>query len=203
MKTSFPPISDNLEKSATYKSQLERFKLAREQGFYFEGIFILFAMMEDRLSSFLFYAGMSNCNRDKVTTNPKVRPQLNAIFLKGDWQKNALKGISYKIDLIQHLLAWSRSYIFADPSNDYQDMLAKQISQTYKADEMITTLGEIKNWCKSRNELVHALLNKNLVNQAGRLQLLVEVGYAYTRQLDKFVRSFKNHNTIRKQFNIQ
>lgn len=203
MNTNFERVTNNQEKFITYKAQMERFKLARDQGFLFEAIFILYAVMEDRLSSFLFHAGVSNCNRDKITTNKKVRPQLDEIFTHEDKNLFTVRKISNKIDLIQSLLTWAGTYGFDDSSTDFKDILAKQVNQTPKAAEMISILGEIQNWCRSRNELVHALLNRKVENQEARLQLLTDDGYTYCRKLNNFVRSFKKGNTIRKQFNIQ
>ena len=47
---SFPSVSTNQEKYLSYKAQMARLKKARAEGFYLEAIFILYAMLEDRLS---------------------------------------------------------------------------------------------------------------------------------------------------------
>lgn len=206
MASKFTRISNNLEKSSAYKAQMDKFKQARAQGFYFEGIFILYAMLEDRLSSFLFHAGVINSSRDKITTNKIVKPCLDEILsgLNNKNQKIAI--ISNKILITQAILKWSKgpmTFPNDEISKDYRSMLYRQIHKSAGMDEMLLTLNKIQEWCRTRNELVHALLNKNPNHQEESLHLLIEEGYALTRKFDNFVHSFKVRNTIRKQFNIQ
>lgn len=205
MNANLEQVSNNSEKSITYKTQMQRFKLAREQGFLFEAIFILYAMLEDRLSSFLYHAGLTNCNRDKITTNQQVRPQINEILLSEPKEPINFSRISHKIKIIQRIFSWSANYIYDNLSSDYKDLLTKQIIQSNKSGEIPELLVNILDWTKSRNELVHALMNKKVENQTERLQQLIADGYGYCRTLDAFVKSFSNHSTnlIRKQFNIQ
>ena len=47
MSQNFQRISNNQEKGKAYKHQIERFNLAKEGGFYFECIFILYVLMEE------------------------------------------------------------------------------------------------------------------------------------------------------------
>jgi hypothetical protein len=68
---------------------------------------------------------------------------------------------------------------------------------------MIDTLTRIEEWCASRNELVHALMNKKVDNQDALLQAMVEDGEVCNRSLQNFVKSFKVRNSLRKKFNIQ
>lgn len=106
--------------------------------------------------------------------------------------------------LIKKMIAWSDGYTPVDKSRDYLDILCRQIHCTAHKDKVIGTLEGVENWCKSRNQLVHALLNKKVENQEEILITLVESGLQYCRDLDTFVSSFKKgRNTIRKQFNIQ
>lgn len=203
MANTFQLVENNQEKYETYKSQMEQFNFAREQGFHFESLFILYAMMEDRLSSFLYYAGVINSKRDKLTKNKKVKPYIEeALAPLGD-RKYRIRSISNKILIIQHLISDSQTYTPNKSPTSYQDHLCSQIHKTKNWDIMNESLNAIQNWSKSRNELVHALLSRNVANQEEKLILLIEDGYRFCRQLDNFVRSFKKENTIRKQFNIQ
>ena len=52
-------VEDNKEKQQTYSKQLGRYKLAIRNEFYFEAMLIVYAMLEDRLLSFLYYFQMS------------------------------------------------------------------------------------------------------------------------------------------------
>ena len=203
MTPAFPHVTNNIEKYETYKSQMERLNLAKEKGFNFEGIFILYAMLEDRLLSFLYHAGVVNGSRDKLTKNKTVRPYLEeALASLGD-KKYRIKSIGNKILIIQHLISHSQTYTPNKPPLNFHDHLCTQIHKTKNWDNMNELLKTIQDWCKSRNELVHALLSKSVSNQEEKLVFLIGEGYRSCRQLDNFVRSFKRGNTIRKYFNIQ
>lgn len=203
MKPNYPPVSSNQEKYDTYHAQMDRLKLARDQGFFLEAIFILYAMLEDRLSSFLYHAGVTNNTLGKIATNKLVKPHLDVIFALPENKKYQLRHISVKIHLLKAVLDWSMSYTAAESSTTYPDVLYRQLSRTAGKNEMISVLEKMNDWCARRNELVHALLNKKLENQEDLLRSLVDEGYALCRKLDNFVRSFKVRNAIRKQFNIQ
>ncbi|HPA34352.1 MAG TPA: hypothetical protein PLF72_13400 [Anaerolineaceae bacterium] len=199
-----PSIANNMEKSQAYKEQLSRYKNAVRHGFYFEGIFILYAMLEDRLSAFLYYAGVINNNRDKLTTNMMVKPQLDKILGYQDKKNRDTKNISTKIKLMQCIIDWSRLYEPEDPfTENYANILYKQIVRTAGLDRIQQTLSNIQGWCKARNELVHALLTKNPANLHETLVRLSDNGYTEYRNLNNFIKSFKTRNTIRTQFNIQ
>ncbi len=203
MAPKIAPVTSNMEKKTAYQIQMERFKRARAGGFHLEAIFILYALMEDRLSAFLFHAGVTNATRQKITRNGKVRPLLNSTLTVLNAKQPSICNVSAKIKLIKELLEWSTDYTVNEPMLNYLDYLCKQINRTTGRDQIIDTLIRIEGWCASRNELVHALLNKKVDNQEEMLQALVAEGEACNRQLQNFVKSFKVRNTLRKTFNIQ
>ena len=48
-------VNNNKEKYEGYTMFMDKYKLAIKNEFYFESIFISYAMLEDRLKSFLFH----------------------------------------------------------------------------------------------------------------------------------------------------
>jgi hypothetical protein len=186
-----------------YQKQMERYKRAKSGGFHLEAIFILYALIEDRLSAFLFHAGISNASREKITKNGKVRPHFNSILKVVNAKQPGIRNVSAKIKLIKELLTWSTEYSINEPALTYLDALCKQINRTKGKEEMTDILTRIEEWCACRNELVHALLNKKVENQEETLQALVQEGEDCNRSLQNFVKSFKNRNTLRRTFNIQ
>lgn len=196
-------ITSNTEKQTAYQKHMERFKRAKAGGFHLEAIFILYPLIEDRLSSFLFHAGISNASREKITKNGKVRPHLNSTLTVLNAKQPSIRNVSARIKLSKELLAWSAGYPTNEPAPTYLDALSKQINRTKGKDEMTVTLTRIEEWCACRNELVHALLNKKVENQEEVLQALVLEGEDCNRILQNFVKSFKVRNTLRKTFKIQ
>jgi hypothetical protein len=199
----FPVVADKMKKSLAYQTQWKRYKLAVSNGFYLEGIFILYAMMEDRLLSFLYIAGVVDYSPAQIIANEGVGPHLQVIFDTTDLQKIRWRNISDKIKLVRQMVIWSGTYIPDRTSPNFADVLSNKLNNTKGIDEIIPTLIQIQSWCKSRNELVHDLLNKNPEDQVDSLRALTEEGFRYLRKLSKFIRNFKYRNTIRKQFYIQ
>ena len=51
------PVSNNTDKQRTYKENCAKYKKAIQGEFYFEAMLISYAMLEDRLRSFLYHIG--------------------------------------------------------------------------------------------------------------------------------------------------
>lgn len=129
--------------------------------------------------------------------------QLKGTITNFNAKQSGIRTASAKIKLIKELLAWSACYPVKESARNYPEALCKQLKRTKDKEAMIDTLMRIEGWCASRNELVHALMNKKVDNQDALLQTMVEEGEACNRSLQNFVKSFKNRNTLRKTFNIQ
>lgn len=52
------PVETMQEKYETYRAEMARLKVALQQGFYFEAMLIEYALLEDRLRSFVYHAGL-------------------------------------------------------------------------------------------------------------------------------------------------
>ena len=203
MTSKIAPITSNMEKKTAYQIQMERFKRAKAGCFHLEAIFILYALIEDRLSAFLFHAGITNATRKRITKNGKVGPHLRGAITLLNNQQTSIRNVSSKTKLIKELMVWSDCYTINEPSLNYLDALCKQVNRAAGKDGMIDTLTRIEEWCACRNELVHALLNKKVEDQEEILQKLVDEGEVLNRSLQNYVKSFKVRNTLRKTYNIQ
>lgn len=64
----------NTQKYETYKSIYESLSKALKNGFYYEAIFLEYAVMEDRLASVLKYAGIpyTDKNGKDISTSKKL-----------------------------------------------------------------------------------------------------------------------------------
>ena len=52
------PVQNNKEKQETYRYHLGRYNCAMRNGFFFEALIIVYALLEDRLIAFLYYCGI-------------------------------------------------------------------------------------------------------------------------------------------------
>ena len=71
------------------------------------------------------------------------------------------------------------------------------------ADEMLTTLNSIREWCNYRNEVVHAAMNKNLNSLYSELADKVADGMELGRIIDKQVSAIKRRNNVRKSLMLK
>ena len=71
-------VTNNVSKQFTYKKLLGRYKLAIKSEFYFEAMIIVYAMLEDRLRSMLYYTGVL-ANREKLSLHKKTKIQVRDI----------------------------------------------------------------------------------------------------------------------------
>ena len=79
--------------------------------------------MEDRLSAFLFHAGVTNNTRESIIRNKKVRPHFVHIF---ENENPSVRNIGSKLELMKTLISWSEEYVAAFTSKDYPDLLCRQ-----------------------------------------------------------------------------
>ena len=66
----------------------------------------------------------------------------------------------------------------------------------------MNTLKQIKDWCDYRNEVVHALMNKNIDSLNVELCNKAIEGMQIANKLDTYVRDMKKGNKVRKSANM-
>lgn len=196
-------VADNKEKGISYKENFKRYNKAKASEFYLECLWILYAMIEDRTSSFLYYIGFtSEEHRSSVTGTTKIKKEIREIL--GIEQLNAkykFDTISGKLTRIKELLVWSK--MEHETLSDYQQALVKALKPVADSLEFTNALNYLESeWRDKRNQLTHSLFNKNPDLVIAELLPLVENGYTAARQLDAQIREIKKAN-IRAKFKIQ
>ena len=197
------PVADNREKQLTYQEQMRRYKKAMKEEFFFEAILIDYAMLEDRLRSMLYHAAFF-ANRDKAGCWKKTKPYFQTFVkqYKNEKENDTLgvTNISGKIKVIRSMLRWVSE---ADATNVMDRYLLRLKNQCESLDigAMLETLDAVQEWCGYRNEIVHALLNKNTVSVNAELEAQAENGMKYARLIDSQERILKKGNVIRRSIN--
>lgn len=195
------PVENNSDKALTYAQQKGRYKQAMKMGFYFEAMVIDYALMEDRLKSFLYHAGVLesrtsykiDCNKQ----NKKVLKQIYCDYLKKDnVNLPNISNISGKRGIISAIISWASTTTDA-LENSYFKALKDQC-ESLDIQEMKNVFEEIKIWCQYRDEIIHALMHKNLVSLNSELADKAEEGMLLANRLDTFVREIKRSNKVRK-----
>ena len=200
------PVSNNIDKQRTYKENCAKYKKAIQEEFYFEAILISYAMLEDRLRSFLYHIG-ALANRQSIRVDcKKTKNQLREIVsvYKSDKEANSLgiTNITGKIKVIQCTLEWAVNVEAGYKEDRYLVALKNQYEGNIDIQEMLETLKVIREWLQYRNEIMHALLNKNIDSLNIELRIRTLQGMELARKIDGFVSNVKKRNYIRRSVNL-
>ena len=196
-------VTDNKEKGASYKENFKRYKKAKESECYLECLWILYAMIEDRTSSFLYYIGFtSEKKRSNATGSKKIKAEIRMILeMEQQDAKYRFDSLSGKLARIKKVLEWSKKedVVFSD----YQKALIRTLQPVADSPDFAKALNYLyEEWRDKRNQLTHSLFNKNPSAVITELRPLVENSYTAARQLDVAVRGIKK-SRIRARFKIQ
>lgn len=201
-----PLVKTRKEKGETYRVCMEKHKKAMAEGFYFEALLIDYAMIEDRLRSFLWHAGAFNRWEDntkfcrmKASRELKELIEANADKLP---KRINLNRISDKIKCVRAILKWAEKDESGSNESQYVQALREQCKKL-DGEKLKQTLDELDEWKKERNEIIHSLLNKAQYGIDGRAQRLAEEGLKIGREMDAQVRILKKGDKIRKAAQMQ
>ena len=91
--------------------------------------------------------------------------------------------------------------VIVDQISKYLTVLKSQI-ESMDADAFLYSLDRVEAWKSVRNEIVHAMLNKNIDSLEDRLKPLAEEGMQIARIIDNQERILKKGNKIRRKINL-
>lgn len=208
------PVETMQEKYETYRNEMRRLKDAVQQGFYFEAMLIEYALLEDRLRSFVYHAGLLQ-NRKASHLLPgknAVRKDFNRIAQRvktwkledgketgntSNFERLSVNKISDKIFIVRTIVLWSSELESLPDESRYLQALRGQC-ESLDAAALLETLDGIDTWRMYRNEVIHSLMNKRMESVQQKLSEQVEQGVQLARQLDAQVTILKKNNRIRK-----
>lgn len=197
------PVADNAEKQQTYTEQMKRFDRAMKEGFYFEAVLIDYAVLEDRLRSFLYHAAFF-ANRKATGCWKKTKPSIQQFVSlykdQDETERLNATSISGKIKIIRAMLRWAAETETGYQNDSYLKRLKSQC-ESLDTGAMLETLDAVKSWCDYRNEIVHALLNKNTESVYTELEKQAQKGMEFARFIDSQVKTLKKGNAVRKSVN--
>lgn len=201
-----PAVENRSQKQLTYQKQMTRYKQAMNHEFYLEALLITYAMLEDRLKSFLYYIGAIRNVNDKKLTVSKTKNVLRTMYFGSEEasrnKKIDIDNISVKEKLIRKTLEWSCEQV-GKPEEYYLEVLKQEYEGCLDIDGLLQTLEEIDQWRNYRNEVIHGLLNKDMNCLDSNLCNQVENGMKYARYLDGQIKQLKKNNRIRKNMRIK
>lgn len=196
-------VADNTEKGLSYKENFKRYNKAKASEFYLECLWILYAMLEDRTSAFLYYLGFtSDKKRSSATGSKKIKQQVRQILqMTENNAKYKFDTISGKLSRIAEVITWSKTV--DGEISDYQIAVKNAVNIISDNEDFISALAYLNDeWRDKRNQLTHSLFNKDPDTVITELKSLIEKGYIAVRVFDNAVAQLKKEK-IRNQFKIQ
>ncbi len=199
------PVLNNYDKQRTYAIQIKRYKNAYSKGYFLEALFISYSMIEDRLLSCLYHSGfIANRNQIKVYKKTKnhLLEMINLDSKEKEKTRISFKYISDKVNSFRGIIKWAT----CKENNSNECPFLKTLKKQYlrlNSYEVLKILDELDEWCESRNEMVHALLNKNVDDLYSKIEEVAQNGMKIARLLDNQVKIIKKNEIIRKSLNLQ
>lgn len=202
-KRRIAPVANNAEKQQSYSVQMQRFNKAMKNGFFFEAVLIDYAMIEDRLRSVLYHSAFF-ANRDAMNCWKKTRSYFQQFVMQykktNENEKLGVKNISGKIKIVRSILRWVNETEF-DYQNDLYLKTLKNQCESLDIGGLLETLEDVEKWCGYRNEIVHALMNKNVNSVYLELEKQARLGMEFARFIDAQERLLKKGNIVRNSIN--
>lgn len=199
-------VDNNYDKQMTYREQLGKYKVAMEHEFYFEALLIVYAMMEDRLRSFLYHIGGLRKPDSRGLDVKKTKGILRRLYFGSDEaaenKKLTFDTITCKEQMVRATLNWVLENEPAT-SDTYLTVLKDEYEKRLNIEKFSKTLDDIDRWKTYRNEVIHGLFNKNVACLNEKIRDEVDAGMQYARFIDSQVKALKKTDTIRKRMKIQ
>ena len=189
-------VQNNHEKYLNYRSLMGRYKKAVSEGFYFEALLIDYAMLEDRLKSFLYHIGAVNLYSYEMSIPASTSAFYKEIY--GKITAKNLKNIGVKIELIRSVLKWAETDDEIEENRKYPAALKKHCRRQLNFTEFLEKLDELDHWRDSRNDIIHALMNKRYQAVSEQSQEIVLKGMELARYIDRQTDNIRKWGYIRK-----
>jgi hypothetical protein len=197
------PVADNYAKKDTYQKYIGKYRKAEKEGFFFEAILIDYAIMEDRLRSFLYHIGLLKTRNSFQIDS--FREKIKAIvdeYAEEDERKGlGISSISGKLKILRCVTVWAANTEGVPPQDQYLVVLKRQM-ESLDAERILQMIDEIKQWCKYRNEIIHCLMNKSIESVDSELVNKEKQGFELAKELGNVVKNVKTGNVIRRRMNL-
>lgn len=178
-----------------------RYRRAVKNEFYLEALWVLYAMIEDRTSAFLYCLGfVSEENRSKQTKTQAIQDEWNDIRRAMDKKPAGFKNLGHKLDAILMLIEWSKD---TEPSSVFQRDIQRKLRRLKTPELLISSVLYLNEWRESRNKIVHALFSSRSESAQLKLVALVEEGYEAIRRFDGAVGQLKRSLDVRAKYGIR
>ena len=190
MKRVIDKVIDNKDKQNTYRELNKRRNEALKSKKYVEVIAYDYAMIEDRLLSILKHIDLIELNDYKYNINKEIKDEFCLLYYNDDKNHDLphINMMNTKIKIIKKILKYQLdNTLLINMSN-----ILKIIDDNY---ELNKSLRKVKKWCDKRNEIVHAMYNKNVIDFDKKIEDIAiegkDLSYLFSRICNE-IKKIKN-----------
>ncbi len=197
-------VNSSMDKHFTYIELNNLRDKALLCGDYISVMHYCYAMIEDRLLSFLHYLYIIDRNKYPYLLENKIATSITLLLYpnkKDDFcikSKPNFNNINTKINVIKKIYNYSgKDIIILNMKNFINEII-----------DLNELKGDVKNlieWKNFRNELVHSLYNKNLEDYNSKIKKYANIGISLANKFDNYSDLMKgniiNHKSFRALMN--
>lgn len=185
------PVKDNISKQITYQELNKKCKQALKDNNYETVILLTYAMIEDRLLSFLHYMYIIDRNNNIYYPTKEIdtiiRPLLKYKEDSNIKQVYKIFNISTKLKILK---------LFTNNNSNIQYLLDCKniIDINIGIDNYNKLLDDITTWIKYRNEIIHSSFNKDINDLNNKIISISKEGYRLSKLLSNYTNKIKTNN---------
>jgi len=173
----------------------------------FRTIVIDYAVLEDRLRSYLYYmVALKDRKSFKINNRNNIKGLRDIVLnYKDPHESNGLwiSSITEKRKIVKSILRWSLRPGKVNRKGDNYLCVTYGQCQKTNIKGTLDCIKRIEDWCKYRNEITHALMTKNVSSVDKEIKSKAEEGLELARYLDTELNKLKKYNRIRRRMGLR
>lgn len=191
MKSVIKIVEDNIDKRDTYSKLNKDLKNAYNKKNFHEVINLSYAMIEDRLLTFLDLLFIIQKDNKKMYP-ANIIDEIIRTILKYDLNAEASK--IYKINNLSTKLKIIKKIIQSNSNSNYILDCKKIIEKNIGIDNLLLWIKKVETFSRARNEIIHASFNKNIIALNNSLEKTAIESYILSITIKKYANLIKDNH---------
>lgn len=191
MSNNIEIIKDNQDKKLTYKILNAKLKKSYNTDNFHEVINLSYAMIEDRLLTFLDLLFIIQKDNKKIYPTHIIDEIIRPIL---KYDLNAEVSKIYKINNLSTKLKIIKKIIQSNSNSNYILDCKRIIEKNIGIDNLLLWIKKVEFFSRARNEIVHASFNKNIIALKDILEKTAKESYILSLTIKKYVNLIKDNH---------
>jgi Mg2+ and Co2+ transporter CorA len=179
------------EKQERYIKLIDRFNKAKKEGFYFESLWIIYAILEDRTDAIFIVLNIAEYKDTKLIPNENKEIELREILHLPKMKITSWFTTLYeKTNRIKKLITILEE---EKPESNIRSELILKFNIVENLKQYEDILSNLDNWRKSRNKLMHELMQPTTLYDQHVCRVLTTEGELIFRQLNYLIEQLRGN----------